>query len=108
MSVALLVMLCACASQRLAVEPESALQRQLGFIRSGEVTRDYVQARLGDPVSAYESGRIVSYALYWHDEQFTLHDLPGGDCYGLVIEYAADERIARYALIRMGSNRCRR
>jgi hypothetical protein len=97
-----------CASQRAAVEPESAIQRQLGFIRGGDATRSYVEARLGAPVSVYESGRVVSYALHWHDDRFMLDAIPGSECYGLVIVYGADERIARHALIRMGSNRCRR
>lgn len=97
-----------CASQRAAIEPESSLQRQLGFIRSGDTSRDYVETRLGAPVSVYESGRVVSYSLYWHDDRFMLDETPGSECYGLVIAYGADDRIARHGLVRMGSSRCRR
>jgi hypothetical protein len=108
LTAALTGVLCGCASPRVAVDPESSLQRQLGFIRSDDTTRTYVQARLGEPVSSYESGRIVSYALYWRDNHFTLPDPAGSECFGLVIAYGDDDRIARYALVRMGSNRCRR
>jgi hypothetical protein len=107
-SVVMLAAMYGCASPRAAVEPESSLQRQLGFVRSGDASRAYVETRLGAPVSVYESGRVVSYALYWHDDRFMLDEIPGSECYGLVIAYGADDRIARHALVRMGSNRCRR
>jgi hypothetical protein len=97
-----------CAASRASVGPESSLQQQLGFVRSADVTRADIETRLGEPMAVYESGRIVSYALYWLNDRFNLSDLPGSECYGLVIAYADDGHVAKHGLVRMGSYRCRR
>jgi hypothetical protein len=55
-------------------------------------------SRLGVPANVYESGRIVSYVLYLHDNRFGLQDLPGSACYGLVIAYGDDGQIVRRAI----------
>lgn len=97
---------CAAWTDREAVAPGSELGVQLGFIRDPGCRRGLVEARLGDPASTFEGGRIVAYAVYDTGGRLSLSG--GRDCYGLMIEYGDDGRVARFALIRHGSARCQK
>jgi hypothetical protein len=91
---------------RSALGPEDALTAELGFVRGGNVTRGMIEARLGAPTATYEGGRIVSYMVF--DDKGRLSLTYGGDCYAVMIEYASDAVVARHALIKSGSVRCRK
>jgi len=73
---------------------------QLGFLRPGGPTRAEVEERLGPPAHVYESGRVVTYALEERDGRLTAMAYSGHSGYTLIIEYSADGRLARRAIVR--------
>lgn len=95
---------CAAPPARAPVVDDEALLGRLGFIQLGRVERQLVESRLGEPLARYESGRVVSYAVYLSRGRLQLQ--PGGECFALMIEYAPDGAIARRALVRQGSLHC--
>jgi hypothetical protein len=96
---ALLLALAGCAT-RGPVDDQKVVE-QLGFLRIGATSRAEVESRLGPPAHVYEGGRVVTYVLI--EEQggrlkTTAYAPYSG--YTLVIEYAADGKLARRALVR--------
>ena len=95
---ALSLALAGCAT-RGPVDDQKLIE-QLGFLRPGGPTSAEVESRLGPPAHVYEGGRVVTYVLVERDGRLktTAYAPYGG--YTLVIEYAADGKLARRALVR--------
>ena len=88
-----------CATRgALPVGPE--LAAQLGFI-TPSVQRAEIEARLGRPIAQYENGSVVSYAVYRQDDRLVMaYPQPGAERFDLVLQYSADGRLMRFALVR--------
>lgn len=98
---------CVSDSPRAALADDSAIVSTLGFLREAEVDRAQVLARLGAPGDRFEGGRIVAYTVYFDPVQRRLTLRPGaGACFGLMIDYTPQGRVARHALIRHGAADC--
>jgi len=97
-AVALCLALAGCAT-RGPIDDRQLIE-QLGFLRPGGPTRAEVEERLGPPAHVYESGRVVTYALEDRDGHLTTMVYSGRSGYTLVIEYAADGKLVRRALVR--------
>jgi hypothetical protein len=93
----------ACAS-RGAVDDPAAIA-QLGFLNGPDVTRAYVEARLGAPSTTYEGGAVASYTLFMKNDRLatTVDGNPGmiSGRYALLLHYDADGRLVRRALTRL-------
>lgn len=99
-ALALCVAFAGCAT-RGPVDDEKLIQ-QLGFLQSGEPSRAEVERRLGPPAHFYEGGRVVTYVLEEHDGRLRAVTYSGRSGYTLIIEYAADGKLVRRALVRRG------
>ena len=96
-AVALCLAIAGCAT-RGPVDDRQVID-QLGFLRPGGPTRAGVEKRLGPPAQVYESGRVVTYLVEERDGRLTALAYSGRGGYTLVIEYGADGRLARRALV---------
>lgn len=94
-----LALLAACASRGAVSDP--AVLAQLGFLNGPDVTRAYVEARLGLPSETFEGGSVTSYRLYMVNGRLTtFFDRAMSARYALLLHYDADGRLARHALAR--------
>jgi hypothetical protein len=119
---ALVAQACGCASgqedkARSPISEQNPLMAELGFVRAAGAGRTDVETRLGPPPETFESGRIVSYAVFLDVRSHRLSlvaakgeashpSIVPGPCFGLMIEYSPDGAIVRHALIRQGSPKC--
>jgi hypothetical protein len=90
---------CAGCATRGPVDDQRVVD-QLGFVRPGGPTRAEVEDRLGPPAHVYEGGRVVTYAIDERDGRLTATAYAASGGYTLVIEYGADGKVARRALVR--------
>ena len=85
---------------RAPIDDQNLIAR-LGFLKPGGPTRAEVEARLGPPGHVYENGSVVTYAVGERDDgRLTVMNPSGPVGYTLVIEYAADGKLARRTLVR--------
>lgn len=97
-TVALCLAIAGCAT-RGPVDDQQVVD-QLGLLRPGGPTRAEVEDRLGLPARVYEGGRVVTYTLVEWDGRLTATAYSAYGGYTLVIEYGADGKLARRALVR--------
>jgi hypothetical protein len=107
-AVALAVACTSIEQSRSALPTDDPAMAQLGFLNEPGLTRDLVVARLGEPDALFEGGQIVGYDVYGGAKAMSRRPGPGAYCFGLMVEYSADGVVARHALIRHGSARCRK
>jgi hypothetical protein len=88
-----------CSSTRGVVD-DARLTDQLDFLNQVELTRHAVEARLGMPTNYYEKGDVVSYWLYLNDQGQLTTLRKGSSYHSLMLHYAPDGHLLRYALIR--------
>jgi len=97
---------CATTVERVADVDELKL---LAFLQAGSVARGEVEGRLGCPMTAYEDGRIVVYALQKNEGRFQAipeNDRRLGDVrFRLVLVYGPDGTMQRWSLVDRGSSR---
>ena len=108
--VAMSLLLAACGTdqvERGAVVDDPKALAQLGFVNEPGMTRERIIARLGEPSSTFEGGRVASYTLAMHPGSRQLGVTPEGKgCQALVIEYDAAGAVVRHSLIRNRSGPC--
>jgi hypothetical protein len=92
-SLFLALALTACST--VARVDDSKVDRQLAFLRVGQVTRSEVIQRLGKPNKSYEGERIVSYRITESDDQVNYYSPQ----FCLMLVYAENDVLVRRSLI---------
>jgi hypothetical protein len=108
LAIAPCALLIACASHVAPVK-DPALLKELGFLHPGSTSREEVRTRLGSAVRSYESGRIVSYAVYkTADGRLSVSassavmapgELSGGERFSLILVFTPDGILDRQSLV---------
>ena len=103
--VALLAAACSTTVERVSSDEEL---RSLAILKDRAPTRSEVEGRLGAPLTTFEDGRVVVYALRKVGKQFetTSTGKPqwhGG--YRLVLVYRADGTVERWSLVDKDASR---
>lgn len=95
-------LLSGCFSGRIERVSDKDELRQLGFLKSGEVSRSEIEHRLGRPDAIYEGGRIVTYMLRKRKNHFEVVAAPTGsgvNDYRLVLVFRSDDLLDQWSLI---------
>jgi hypothetical protein len=88
-----------CLSVIKPVDVELSNQ-QLPFVRDGTTTMDEVTARMGEPASIYENGRVFIYGLCKENEQLRSgNTCVGNHNYNLVLVFGSDGILERHSLV---------
>jgi len=85
---------CSTSIERISADQAA---RGLAFLQAARVTRHEVEARMGAPVAAYESGRITTFRLIRTDSGYTPG--PTNAPITLVVVYGPDEVVERWGLV---------
>ena len=91
--------LAACSTTVERVSDPKELQL-LGFLEGSSVSRQEIEARMGEPGATYENGRIVTYALEKRGDRFEVSSsLSSQSQYTLVVVYRTDDTLERWSLV---------
>ena len=97
--VALLAAACSTTVERVSSDEEL---RSLAFLKDGAPTRGEVEGRLGAPLTTFEDGRVIVYALRKVGKQFETTSTGEPQWHGgyrLVLVYRADGSVERWSLV---------
>lgn len=82
-----LIILSGCTTDNFPINPKYSIQEQYEFIQNGEVSREEIVMRLGNPSNVLEKGRILTFQLVQHED---------GNWYPHVASWFTDKNIRKW------------